>query len=103
MERLVILAEREVVEIADLPERFRGPSQAPGEAQLAIPEQGLHLPTVVQEFERGLILKALEKSNWVKSRAARLLNLNRTTLLEKMKKQQILLVPNLANPSQKSS
>lgn len=103
MERLVILAEREVVEPDDLPEGFRGSTQAPQEAQLALPEQGLHLPTAVQEFERGLILKALEKSNWVKSRAARLLNLNRTTLLEKMKKQQIFPVPNLANPSKKSS
>ncbi|MCX5894032.1 MAG: hypothetical protein NTW80_13910 [Deltaproteobacteria bacterium] len=28
-------------------------------------------------------------SHWVKSRAARLLHLNRTTLLEKMKKQHI--------------
>jgi len=43
----------------------------------------------VQALERHLILQALHRSNWVKSRAARLLHLNRTTLLEKMKKQNI--------------
>jgi transcriptional regulator with GAF, ATPase, and Fis domain len=31
----------------------------------------------------------LERSNWVKSQAARLLRLNRTTRLEKMKKLNI--------------
>jgi DNA-binding NtrC family response regulator len=50
----------------------------------------------VQAFERDLILKALNKSAWVKSRAAALLHLNRTTLLEKMKKQQISGAPGSA-------
>jgi len=36
-----------------------------------------------------LILDALEKSNWVKTKAARLLNTNRTTLVEKIKKQNL--------------
>ena len=40
-----------------------------------------------------MILKAFRQSNWVKSRAARLLHLNRTTLLEKMKKQNIPFAP----------
>ncbi len=90
MERLVILSEGEVVKVSDLPERFRvalPPSTAPGLRDF--PEQGIHLTDAVQEFERHLILKALEKSNWVKSRAAQLLNLNRTTLIEKMKKQKL--------------
>ncbi|HLD47148.1 MAG TPA: helix-turn-helix domain-containing protein, partial [Desulfobaccales bacterium] len=51
---------------------------------------------VVQAFERDLILKALDQSNWVKSRAAQLLRLNRTTLLEKMKKQNIPSSPDFA-------
>jgi DNA-binding NtrC family response regulator len=90
MERLVILSEGEVVEVSDLPERLRTvlpPAATPG---LAIfPDQGVHLTLAVHEFERQLILKALEKSDWVKSRAAQLLHLNRTTLIEKMKKQKI--------------
>ena len=53
------------------------------------PESGFNLPQALAGVRAPLILKALERSNWVKSRAAQLLNLNRTTLIEKMKKQQI--------------
>jgi transcriptional regulator with PAS, ATPase and Fis domain len=91
VERLVILTEGEVVEVADLPQRFReAESLGPEVESIDFTEAGLNLPQALQEFERRLILKALEKSNWVKSRAAQLLNLNRTTLIEKMKKQQIV-------------
>ena len=90
MERLVILSEGEMVEASDLPERFRASLPRAGAPQFPdFPEQGVHLTNAVQEFERQLILKALEKSRWVKSRAAQLLHLNRTTLIEKMKKQKI--------------
>ncbi len=92
MERLVILTEGEIVGVEDLPERFRK-SQGMGleeDQSIDFPRDGLNLPQALQEFERQLILRALEKSNWVKSRAAQLLHLNRTTLIEKMKKQQIL-------------
>lgn len=90
MERLVILSEGEVVEVNDLPERLRlglPPTASPESTDF--PDQGIHLANTVQEFERHLILRALEKSHWVKSRAAQLLHLNRTTLIEKMKKQKI--------------
>ena len=43
----------------------------------------------MNEYERQLILTALEKADWVKNRAAKLLNMNRTTLVEKIKKQGI--------------
>jgi len=90
VERLVILTESDVVGVEDLPQRFResGSLGADGES-IDFPGAGLNLPQALQEFERRLIIKALERSNWVKSRAAQLLNLNRTTLIEKMKKQQI--------------
>jgi DNA-binding NtrC family response regulator len=91
VERLVILTEGDVVEVADLPQRFREAESLGHEVEsIDFTEAGLNLPQALQEFERRLILKALEKSNWVKSRAAQLLNLNRTTLIEKMKKQQIV-------------
>jgi transcriptional regulator with GAF, ATPase, and Fis domain len=61
-----------------------------------LPAEGADLNAAVQALERRLILQALERSNWVKSRAARLLYLNRTTLLEKMKRQNIATAPTLA-------
>jgi DNA-binding NtrC family response regulator len=91
MERLVLLTEGDLITPGDLPERYRGgapatPVTPPGAAVV-------NLTDAVQEYERGLILKALEESKWVKARAAQLLNLNRTTLLEKMKKQGIPFSP----------
>ena len=43
----------------------------------------------VKDYEKRLILEALEKSNWVKTKAAKLLNINRTTLVEKIKNQNL--------------
>ncbi len=98
IERLVILSEGDVVKVEDLPQRFRESVSLGADLEsIDFPGDGLNLPQALQEFERRLILIALEKSNWVKSRAAQLLHLNRTTLIEKMKKQQIL-APGAAMP-----
>lgn len=97
MERLVILTEGEVIEVTDLPEKFQRLILPAQEKSEDFPERGIHFNDAVQSFERNLILKALRQSNWVKSQAAQLLHLNRTTLLEKMKKQNIPASP--ASPS----
>ncbi|MEJ2090749.1 MAG: sigma-54 dependent transcriptional regulator [Syntrophobacterales bacterium] len=102
MERLVILTEGDVVEVEDLPPRFQEPlSLGVGRESIDFSPEGLNLPQALHELEQRLILKALEQSNWVKSRAAQLLHLNRTTLIEKMKKQRIF-APNAALPTKSS-
>jgi DNA-binding NtrC family response regulator len=103
MERLVILTEGEVIEAADLPEKIQRHHLPPRELSVDFPPQGLHLSAAVQAFERSLILQALERCHWVKSRAAALLHLNRTTLLEKMKKQNLPAAPPFIPGSEKSS
>jgi DNA-binding NtrC family response regulator len=95
MERLVILTEGELIGVADLPEKFQAGAPAPETGLPAPPEAGVHLTRAVKEFERDLILKALKESHWVKARAAQMLHLNRTTLLEKMKKQNIPFTPQI--------
>jgi DNA-binding NtrC family response regulator len=50
---------------------------------------GIDLNKLVSSLERHLIMQALEKARGVRSKAAQLLSLNRTTLLEKMKKMGI--------------
>jgi DNA-binding NtrC family response regulator len=102
MERLVILTETDVVAVEDLPPRFRETdSLGIGGESIDFPPEGLNLPQALHELERRLILKALEQSHWVKSRAAQLLHLNRTTLIEKMKKQQIF-APHASLPPKSS-
>ena len=55
-----------------------------------LPEDGLSLSEAVEQFEKTLILQALERTNGVKNRAAKLLKMNRTTLIEKMKKMKLM-------------
>jgi len=56
-------------------------------ASLRVPATGLSFRDVVDDFEADLIRQALEQTQWNKNRAAQLLGLNRTTLLEKIKKK----------------
>jgi DNA-binding NtrC family response regulator len=44
---------------------------------------------MTSEFENRLILKALYSTDWNKKEAARMLNMKRTTLLEKIKKRNL--------------
>ncbi len=99
VERLVTLTESEVIDVADLPKKFQvgPPPGAAGE----LPAGGADLNAAVQALERSLILQALERTSWIKSRAARLLRLNRTTLLEKMRKQNIPTTPGAGFPTSK--
>lgn len=90
VERIAILKRRGLIEPEDLPEKIRRlPSDHLPTLPAAIPIAGLDLSRAVEEFENRLILEALERTNWVKSRAARLLQINRTTLIEKLKKKSL--------------
>jgi len=58
-------------------------------AIVALESGGLDLKSHLAELERSLMIRALERTDWVVSKAARLLNLQRTTLVEKMRKYEI--------------
>jgi len=87
VERLVILRGEGEIAAVDLPPPM-GSARAPlrGEPP-RLPAAGIPFNDVVDEFETQLILQALEQTHWNKQRAAQLLGLNRTTLLEKIKKK----------------
>jgi len=82
VERLVVLKKAGYINIEDLPEKFYGPRKH--EVQPLDLRKGYD--TLVSEFEQTLILKALDETNGVKSKAAQILSMNRTTLIEKMKR-----------------
>ena len=54
-----------------------------------LPEGGIDLNSILDEIERHMIVEALKRVGGVKSKAASLLGLNRTTLIEKIKKKGI--------------
>jgi len=86
IERMVILASGEEITVGDLPEKIR--DSAPGAAGAVdeIPASGFYLSRAVADYEKKLIIQALNQTGWVNNRAAKLLNVNRTTLIEKMKR-----------------
>jgi transcriptional regulator with GAF, ATPase, and Fis domain len=89
------------VTLAELPEKFlsltgEAPPVQPPADMLALTDQetiwqsgSVDFNSLTDDFERKLILKALTLSNGNKKKAAKLLNLKRTTLLEKIKKKDI--------------
>jgi DNA-binding NtrC family response regulator len=58
--------------------------------RLLIPENGINLNQVVSSIEEDLIMQALDRTKWNKNRAAKLLRLNRTTLVEKLRKKGLI-------------
>ncbi|MDQ1330580.1 MAG: Acetoacetate metabolism regulatory protein atoC, partial [Thermodesulfobacteriota bacterium] len=88
IKRVTVLCENSIAGMDDLPEHIRPeePAVAPDEVP-RIPDKISSLDSAVKDFERRLIVEALEKCDGIKSKAAKLLNIKRTTLVEKMKKQ----------------
>ena len=102
LERMAILYPDRLVKWSELPEKFR-PNQELFEEQvnetaqwqeqlraaassMELPPEGIDLKPHLAEIERRLMTEALDRSDWVVARAAKLLNLQRTTLVEKMRK-----------------
>ena len=88
IERLSILKGSGEVTPIDLPAKYKSAAACYAETgSIDIPDSGLDFNNAVDQFENALIIKALEKTGWNKNQAAILLRLNRTTLVEKMKKK----------------
>ena len=90
IEMLVVMKEKGEISTDDLPPKFRQfQSVIEKTPDIAIPEEGINFNDRVSQLEKDLLLKALKMSGGVKNRAAKLLNLNRTTLVEKLKRLNI--------------
>jgi two-component system, NtrC family, response regulator AtoC len=87
MERTFALSPgRAQIGVSDLPDEIRQ-ARAPIEpSEFVLPEEGVELEQVVSSFEHTLIRRALERTGGNKRRAAELLHLKRTTLIEKLKR-----------------
>jgi DNA-binding NtrC family response regulator len=91
VDRLVVLKGQGLVEPEDLPEKMRTAwTPTPPATTVEIPDEGFCLDIAVREFERELISRALQKADGVKNKAAQLLGIKRTTLIEKLKRHSLL-------------
>ena len=89
IERVVVLKRDEgLIEMKDLPtHHFKKIRLDRYVANVSLPDEGVDFNEAVNDFENELIIQALQKTDGNKNKAANLLNLNRTTLVEKLKRK----------------
>ena len=90
VERMSILHAGKEVDIPQLPEKYRFGVEtevaATTAGDRALPEEGIDLKDFLARTEIQMIEDALDRTGGVVAKAAELLGLGRTTLVEKMKK-----------------
>ena len=88
IERVTILKGEGLIEISDLPPSYiSSVVQSVSVSPVTIPDTGMDFNSAVDAYENSLIMQALERTGWNRNQAAILLKLNRTTLVEKIKKK----------------
>jgi DNA-binding NtrC family response regulator len=89
MERMVILRREGEIGLEDLPVEYRSGAAPPAAAPPGLGVDGMNLRAELEGIEARWIREALERTGWNKNQAAQLLRMNRTTLLEKIKKYAV--------------
>ena len=94
VERMVLLRGEGSLGVQDVPEKIRGAAASRAAtahpyATPLLPDEGIDLREAVERFETALIQQALDRVGGNRNRAALLLKLNRTTLVEKLKKREL--------------
>jgi DNA-binding NtrC family response regulator len=87
IERAVAFSQgRSNIDVADLPAEIQNESASVDGAEAWLPEDGIDFERYIEGIELSLIRRSLERTRGNKRQAARLLNLKRTTLIEKLKR-----------------
>jgi len=90
VERISVLVEEIDIQVGDLPECMTSTSSLHTTPSVSsVFNNGTGFNEAVDLYQRSLISHALNESGWVKARAAEMLKMNRTTLVEKIKKMHI--------------
>lgn len=93
VERLAIIKPQGTIELDDLPSKYReaqsGPAEELNNVAAAMRMTDANLKDCLQNVEQDLIGQAMDASDGVVAQAARLLNMRRTTLVEKIGKYNI--------------
>ena len=89
IERIIALTDGTVITCDDLPTGFVKGKRSSVGVRIDLNEKGVDLVTTLGEIERNLIAQALKLSVGNKAKAAALLGINRTTLVEKIKRLKV--------------
>ncbi len=83
---LALGGERTQIDVEDLPPELKNSAALEQPVAVTLPDGGVELPAFLANIERGLISQALNETDGNKQRAAQLLGLKRTTLVEKVRR-----------------
>ncbi|NOX89135.1 MAG: sigma-54-dependent Fis family transcriptional regulator [Calditrichaeota bacterium] len=86
LERIIVLNKKDIITVEDLPENVR---HYVGDRFTDEIDFSKGFNQLVEDFEKNLIIKALEKNKFNKVQTAKMLSMNRSTLMSKLKKYQI--------------
>lgn len=90
IERMIALTDADVITLDDVPAKIVGEKSAGENIYFKMPNDGLDLAATISRIEQSLILQALESAGGVKAKAASFLGINRTTLVEKLKRLKMV-------------
>jgi transcriptional regulator with PAS, ATPase and Fis domain len=85
MERSVLMAESNFIQPEDLPVEISSTAGLSGGLNIELPPDGIDM----EELEKGLIIKAMERADWVIGKAAPLLGMSYKTLQYRLEKFEI--------------
>lgn len=86
VESILALNNKEEVGLNDLPSRFKQIASSASELKLQVIEGNIPFEEAEKAFERDIILKALQKCNYIQTKAAEMLGISRRILKYKMDK-----------------
>lgn len=89
IERAVAFCSNGTISAADMRSWLHRPVSAPTASPTDLPPDGLDLEGLICKIEKELLLKALERTGWVKKKAARLLQLNTRSFRYRLEKYGI--------------
>ena len=89
VERAVVLSTSEVLDVDLLPASVRAPESHGAFLPPTLPSNGISFKDAVSQYERQIIIRALQAAGGVQKRAAELLQVKPTTLHEMMKRLNI--------------
>ncbi len=89
VDRLVAAVKDRAVTIADLPASLRTDVSDLSPSLVDLPPNGVDLRLLLAQLEDRLIEQALQRTGGNKNRAAELLGMNRTTLVEKLRRRTV--------------
>jgi two-component system response regulator PilR (NtrC family) len=88
IERLIILASGDTIQVEHMPDSLKTSTPCPELIPSDIPDAGLNMEELLENAERTLLQKALEKAGGVKTEAAKLLGLSFRSFRHRLQKYE---------------